>query len=76
MARLARIIVAVNIAHRVTQRGNARQFILASEAERSVYLELLQRFASFEWVRFYRDIHVVCMCNLGEQHALDFTADC
>ena len=31
VARLARV-VAVNVAHHVTQRGNARQFILAVDA--------------------------------------------
>ncbi|HEV3218761.1 MAG TPA: transposase [Candidatus Acidoferrales bacterium] len=41
MARLPRI-VAVNTAHHVTQRGNARQSILSGDAERMVYLELLQ----------------------------------
>lgn len=44
MARLARI-VAVNIPHHVTQRGNARQFILASDDERKVYLDLLRKYA-------------------------------
>lgn len=44
MARLARI-VAVNVPHHVTQRGNARQSILTSDAERLVYLELLQHYA-------------------------------
>jgi putative transposase len=42
MARLARV-VAVDVAHHVTQRGNGRQFILASEAERTVYLDLLRQ---------------------------------
>jgi putative transposase len=42
MARLARAVV-VDVAHHVTQRGNARQFLLASEAERSVYLDLLRQ---------------------------------
>jgi len=42
MARLARV-VAVDIAHHVTQRGNARQFILASDTERMVYLDLLRQ---------------------------------
>ena len=42
MARLARV-VAVDVAHHVTQRGNGRQFILASDAERIVYLHLLQQ---------------------------------
>jgi putative transposase len=42
MARLARV-VAVDVAHHVTQRGNARQFILASEVERMVYMDLLRQ---------------------------------
>jgi putative transposase len=42
MARFARL-VAVDVPHHVTQRGNARQFILASDAERMVYLELLRQ---------------------------------
>jgi hypothetical protein len=33
MARLFRIVV-FNIPHHVTQRGNARQFLLISDAER------------------------------------------
>jgi putative transposase len=41
MARLARTVV-VNVPHHVTQRGNARQFLLASDAERLVYLDLLR----------------------------------
>ena len=40
MARLARVI-AVDIPHHVTQRGNARRFILDCDAERTVYLGLL-----------------------------------
>lgn len=43
MARLARIVVA-NVPHHVTQRGNARQLLLASDGERSVYLELLRQY--------------------------------
>jgi putative transposase len=42
MPRLARV-VGVDVAHHVTQRGNGGQFILASDAERMVYLELLRR---------------------------------
>jgi hypothetical protein len=41
MARLARVI-ALEVAHHVTQRGNARQFILNCDAEREVYLSLLR----------------------------------
>src|SRR5579862_2991483 len=42
MARLADISI-VNVPHHVTQRGNARQFLLATDSERLVYLELLWR---------------------------------
>jgi putative transposase len=42
MARLARV-VAVDIAHHVTQRGNRREYILTSDAERMVYLDLLSQ---------------------------------
>lgn len=41
MARLARVAVA-GVAYHVTQRGNGRQFLLASDAEREVYMELLR----------------------------------
>jgi len=44
VARLARVMV-VDVPHHVTQRGNARQFILASDTERKVYLDLLQQHA-------------------------------
>ena len=33
MPRVARVVIA-DVAHHVTQRGNGRQFILASDAER------------------------------------------
>src|SRR5580700_6716567 len=42
MARLARV-VAVGVPHHVTQRGNGRQFILACDPDRRVYLDLLQQ---------------------------------
>ena len=41
MARLARV-VAVGIVHHVTQRGNAGRYILNSDADRMVYLNLLK----------------------------------
>ena len=41
MGRLARVVVP-ELPHHVTQRGNARQFLLASDAERFAYLELLR----------------------------------
>ena len=45
VARLARVI-AVDVPHHVTQRGNARQVILTSDAERIVYLNLLRNYAA------------------------------
>jgi putative transposase len=45
VARLARVI-AVDVPHHVTQRGNARQFILTTDAERLVYLDLLRNYAA------------------------------
>jgi putative transposase len=42
VARLARV-VAIDTPHHVTQRGNARQCIFESDADRLVYLDLLQR---------------------------------
>jgi hypothetical protein len=42
MARFARVI-AVGIPHHITQRGNARRFILQDEADRKVYLDLLRQ---------------------------------
>jgi putative transposase len=41
MARLARV-VAADVPHHVTQRGNARRFLLACDADRKVYLDLLR----------------------------------
>jgi len=43
MARLARISV-VNIPYHVTQRGNARQFLLSCDEEREVYRRLLRKY--------------------------------
>ncbi len=48
MARLARVI-AVDTPHHVTQRGNARRFILESDSDRAVYLDLL-----FQYSRLHR----------------------
>ncbi len=41
MGRLARVI-AVGVAHHVTQRGNGRRFLLESDVDRRVYLDLLR----------------------------------
>jgi putative transposase len=41
MARFPRVVV-VDVPHDVTQRGNARQVILSTDSDRSIYLELLR----------------------------------
>lgn len=45
MARFPRVVV-VDVPHHVTQRGNARQVILASDADRLTYLALLREYAA------------------------------
>jgi putative transposase len=44
MARLPRVVV-VDVPHHVTQRGNARQVILANDADRITYLQLLRQYS-------------------------------
>jgi putative transposase len=44
VGRFARVI-AVDVPHHVTQRGNARRFILEADADRMVYLDLLRHHA-------------------------------
>jgi putative transposase len=44
MARLPRVVIA-DLAHHVTQRGNARQVILDNDADRIAYLELLRQYS-------------------------------
>lgn len=43
MTRLARV-VALGVPHHVTQRGNARRFILDGDVERRAYLDLLRAY--------------------------------
>jgi putative transposase len=43
-ARLPRVIV-VRVPRHVTQRGNARRFILAGDDERRVYLDLFRQYS-------------------------------
>src|ERR1700731_2427331 len=45
MARFARVVV-VDVPHHVTQRGNARRVILAHDAARLTYLELLRQYSA------------------------------
>jgi len=49
VTRLARVI-AVKVPHHVTQRGNARQYILDNDADRAVYLDLLRDYTALSGV--------------------------
>jgi putative transposase len=42
MPRIARVVIA-DAAHHVTQRGNGRQFLLATDTERLVYMDMLRQ---------------------------------
>ena len=42
MARLPRVVCA-DVPQHITQRGNGRLYVLASDAEREVYLDLMRR---------------------------------
>jgi putative transposase len=44
MSRFARVVV-VDVPHHVTQRGNARQVILANDTDRVIYLALLREYS-------------------------------
>lgn len=44
MARLPRVVV-IGVPHHVTQRGNARQVVLASDGDRTTYLALLRQYS-------------------------------
>ena len=51
MARFAHLVV-VDVAHHVTQRGNARQVILSSDGDRVAYFEVerwRKRWTVAEW---------------------------
>jgi len=50
-------VVAVDVPHHVTQRGNARQYILDSDADRMVYLDLLRRYAQLHELSLVDDLN-------------------
>jgi putative transposase len=74
MARLARV-VAAGIPHHVTQRGNARRFILDKDADRLVYLNLLQqnlalhRISLFGYCVMSNHVHLVVIPHQSESLA-------
>jgi putative transposase len=53
MARFARVVVP-EVAHHITQRGNARQVIFSSDADRLAYLDLLRQYSELQGVALRR----------------------
>jgi putative transposase len=75
VARLARVI-ALGVPHHVTQRGNARRFILDCDADRTVYLNLLRNNLELHGVGLIgyclmsNHIHLVVTPHAGDGLAL------
>jgi putative transposase len=80
MARFPRVVV-VDVAHHVTQRGNARQIILSSDADRLAYLELLRQYSEHHrltllgYCLMSNHVHLIVVPRTGEAlaHALKNT---
>ena len=77
MARIARVI-AVGIPHHVTQRGNARRFILPSDADKRVYFDLLRQYATKYLMRLIgyclmsNHVHLVVIPERADSLSLTF----
>ena len=75
MARLARV-VAVDVPHHLTQRGNGRRFILDSDADRTVYLKLLRenielyRVSLIGYCLMSNHIHLIAIPGMADGFAL------
>jgi putative transposase len=71
MTRLARVI-AVGVPHHITQRGNARRFILQDESDRKVYLDLLRQsteshgIAVVGYCLMSNHVHVIAVPEKGD----------
>lgn len=71
MTRLARVI-AVGAPHHITQRGNARRFILQDESDRKVYLDLLRQSTEFHGIAVVgyclmsNHVHVIAVPRKGD----------
>jgi len=74
MARLPRIVVA-DVPHHVTQRGNARQVILATDADRVTYLELLRQYSQLYclsvlgYCLMSNHVHLIAVPQTGDAFA-------
>ena len=62
MSRFNRV-VAVDVPHHVTQRGNGRRFILDCDADRAVYLKLLHENMDLYGVALTRILPDVQPCS-------------
>ena len=75
MARLARVL-AVGTPHHVTQRGNRRAFILDSDADRTVYRNLLEEHSGLHGVALVgyclmsNHVHLVAVPSKADSLAL------
>jgi putative transposase len=71
MTRLARVI-AVGVPHHITQRDNARRFILQDESDRKVYLDLLRQSTEFHGIAVVgyclmsNHVHVIAVPEKGD----------
>ena len=71
MTRLARVI-AVGVPHHITQRGNARRFILQDESDRKVYRDLLRQSTEFHGIAVVgyclmsNHVHVIAVPEKGD----------
>jgi len=75
MARLPRVVVA-DVAHHVTQRGNARQVILESDSDRTTYLALLRQYSDLHrlsllgYCLMSNHVHLIAVPQSAESLAL------
>lgn len=71
MARLPRVVIT-DVAHHVTQRGNARQVILADDGDRAAYLELLREYSALYslallgYCLMSNHVHLIVIPRTGE----------
>jgi len=71
MARFARVVLP-DVAHHVTQRGNARQVILSSDRDRLTYLELLRHYSDLHglvllgYCLMSNHVHLIVVPRAGE----------
>src|SRR5258708_3716356 len=71
MARLPRVVIT-DVAHHVTQRGNARQVILGDDADRIAYLELLRQYCALYrlsllgYCLMSNHVHLIVIPRTGE----------